>query len=159
MECGVIHIGNHWRSRWQINIVITYFPRENITTPMVLKDKILSRGGLLVITPNEILFIYQTDLVKSLQIPLNDSNLEKFPFLPQNFVPEFVGSFELSFSCNALQLSTPGLIWLILSIQPKEFIASINTKTIDTINMMDWHCRPRQSSFTTDIYFFICLID
>ena len=56
----------------------------NITTPTVLKDKLLPWGELLVINPKGVLFISQTDLVKYLQIPVNASNLEKFPpFTPK----------------------------------------------------------------------------
>ena len=56
----------------------------NITTPTVLKDKLLPWGELLVINPKGVLFISQTDLVKYLQISVNASNLEKFPpFTPK----------------------------------------------------------------------------
>ena len=76
------------------------------------------------------------------------------PFLPQKFIPEFVGSFELSFSCSALQFRTPGSMLLIRSIRSTESIASINTNTINKIYLIDWHCRPHQPSCTTVVSFF-----
>ena len=46
--------------------------------------------------PKEILFIFQSNLVKSLQMAGHASNLKKFPFLPQIVIQEFFGSFVLS---------------------------------------------------------------
>ena len=93
-------------ARWKITIVITLFTEGNINTPTISKGKILPQGGLLVITPKGILFISRTDLVKSLQMPVNSSNTKKSPLLPQKTTPEFYGSFALSFSCSMLQLRT-----------------------------------------------------
>ena len=123
--------------RWQITLVIIFLPWVNIITPTVSKNKHFTPRELLVITPNGILFISQTDLVKSFQMPVNASNLEKFPFLPQKVILEFVGSFEFSFSCSVLQLRMPGSIQLIRLIRLTESIASMNTKTINTINLID----------------------
>ena len=58
----------------------SFFPGKNITTPTILKGKFLPQDKLLVITPKGILFISQTDLVKHLQIPVNASNIEDYPF-------------------------------------------------------------------------------
>ena len=72
------------QDRWQITIVIPFLPGEILLPQRFRRVKILSRGELLVITPKGILFISQTDLVKYLQMPVNASNLEKFPlFTPK----------------------------------------------------------------------------
>ena len=52
------------------------------------------------------------------------------PFLPEKVIPEFIGLFELSFSCSTIQLRTLWLIRLIRSIRFTESIATINKKTI-----------------------------
>ena len=72
------------QDRWQITIVIPFLPGEILLPQRFRRVKILSRGELLVITPKGILFISQTDLVKYLQMPVNSSDLEKFPlFIPK----------------------------------------------------------------------------
>ena len=73
------------------------------------------------------------------------------PLNPQKVIPEFVGSFVLSFSCRALQLITTGSIQFILST---ELIALINTKKIDPINPVNWHFRPQQPNCTTVVLLF-----
>ena len=80
--------------------------------------------------------------------------LKSPPVLPQKVIPEFFVSSELSFICSALQLRMPKLIRLIRSIQSTEMIASINKKTINTIDLIHWHLRPHQPSCTTVVSFF-----
>ena len=62
-------------NRWQITIVIPFFTRGNITTPTIPKGKTFTPRGINSYYPKGILFISSTDLVKSLQMPLNASNL------------------------------------------------------------------------------------
>ena len=50
-------------------------------------------------------------------------------------------------------MRTSGSIQFIRSIQSTESIASINTKTIHTINQIGWHCRPHQPNCTTVVSF------
>ena len=114
-------------SRWQITIVIQFLPGENITTSTVSKGKILPWGELLVITPEGILFISQTDLVKYLQMPVNASNPKKFPLFTQKGHPRFCW-----------------VVWIILQLQRTAIKnASTNTidkiDTIDTIDRIDWN--------------------
>ena len=66
---------------WQITIVITFLPGEILLPQRFGSVKTLPRGELLVITPKGILFIFQIDLVKYLQMSVNASNLEKLPLL------------------------------------------------------------------------------
>ena len=61
-------------SMWHITIVIIFFTEVNVTTPRISKVKVL------VITLKGIWFIYWTDLMKYLQMPINASNIKKFPF-------------------------------------------------------------------------------
>ena len=84
--------------------------------------KLLPRGELLVITPKGILFISQTYLVKSLQIPVNVSNLKNPPF----FTPK----------------GHPRVCWVIRIILQLQRTAIKNARidtinTINTINIID----------------------
>ena len=115
--------------------------------------KILPQGELIVITHKAILLMSRTDLVKYLQMPVHASNIENPPFKTPKVIPEFVESFELFFSCSALHLRTPRSIQLIRPKWFTELIASINTKTIDTIDLINWHCRPHQPDCITVVSF------
>ena len=83
---------------------------------------------------------------------------KSYSFLPQTVIPEFVGTFSLSFNWILMQLRTPGSIILIRLIRFTESIALINTNTINPIDLIYWHCRPHQNNCTTVVSFF-CLPD
>ena len=108
------------QTRWQIITAIKFLPWGNITTPTVSRGKIfLTQGELLVITRKGILFISQTDLVKYFQMPVNASNLEKFPL----FIPKV----------------HPRVCWVICIILQLQSAAieDAGIYTIDTINRIN----------------------
>ena len=55
-------------------MIIPFLPGGNITTPTVLEGKPFTLRDINSHYPKGILFIPQTDLVKYLQMPVNDSN-------------------------------------------------------------------------------------
>ena len=79
------------QARWNLTTVITFFTGEILLPQQFQRVKLLPRGVLLVITSKVILFVYKTELVKSLQMPVNVSNLKTFPFFTPKVIPEFVG--------------------------------------------------------------------
>ena len=81
--------------------------------------KKLPRGELLVINPMGILFLFQTDLVKYLQMPVNASNLEN----PPPFTPK--GHPRLCW-----------VIWIILQLQ-RTAIENASINHINTIHRIN----------------------
>ena len=144
-----------YQSRWQVTIVIPFLPGKNITIPTVWKGKRFSPRGVISHYPYENFISFSN---RPRGIFANASKCQQSQtfsyFLPQKVITEFVGSFSFFLSCSALELRIPGSIQYIRSIRSTELIASINTKTINMIDLIYWHCRHPQPNCKTLVSFF-----